>query len=152
MPKLALLLDVGMPWISTVGRNVLMALVKRHGYPGPADSFAASVGIRNRYQLSRILQREGLPCLEELAGWIRLLTWVTSWETSGVPLSRSALSSLRDPSPMFRLVERLTGQTWTQVRSLGSQWVFLRLLERCRRDVDLQDEAARGDQASGVAS
>ena len=151
MPNLALLLNVGMPWISTVGRNVLAALVKRHGYPGPADLFAASVGIRNRYQLGRILQREGLPCLEELAGWIRLLNWVTSWENSGVPLSRSALSSLRDPSPMFRLVERLTGQTWTQVRSLGSEWVFLQLLERCRRGAELQDNATSGDQASGIA-
>jgi hypothetical protein len=141
-----------MPWVSTVGRSVLMALVKRHGYPGPADSFAASIGVRNRYQLSRILQRDGLPCLEELAGWVRLLTWVTSWETSGVPLSRSALSSLRDPSPMFRLVERLTGHTWTQVRSLGSDWVFLQLLERCRRGADLRGNGASGDQASGVAS
>jgi hypothetical protein len=130
---------------------VLTALVKRHGYPGPADLFAVSVGIRNRYQLGRILHREGLPCLEELAAWIRLLNWVTAWEASGVPLSRSALSSLRDPSPMFRLVERLTGQTWTQVRSRGSEWVFLQLLERCRRGAELRDSAVAGGQTSDIA-
>ena len=152
MPDLAVLLNVGLPWISAVGRNVLLLLIKRHGYPGPADVFAAAVGLRNRYQLGRALQREGLPCLEELAGWIRVLTWVIVWENSGMPLSRSALSALRDPSPMFRLVERLTGQTWTQVRARGSDWVLLQLLERCRRDAGLAGTAQEEGEPSQAAS
>jgi hypothetical protein len=149
MPEIDVLLMVGMPWLSTEGRRILLGLVRRHGYPGPADSFAASVGLRNRYQLSRTLQRESLPCLEELAGWIRVLTWVITWETSGVALTRSALTSLRDPAPMFRLVERLTGHTWTRVRAFGSDWVLLQLVQRCKGGPVLDNTVISGE-ASGT--
>ena len=149
MERLAVFVQVGMPWLSAGCHHVMASLVHRGGYPGSADGFAASAGFRNRYQLSRILQREGLPSLEELAGWIRLLTWVAAWEASRVPLSQAALRSLRDPAPMFRLVERLTGRTWTEVRALGADWVFLRLLDRCR---PADAPACPGDEAIPMGS
>lgn len=150
MQTLTVFMDLGMPWLSTIGRSVVAALVSKHGYPGPADAFAASVGLRNRYRLGRVLQREGLPCLEELAGWKRLMTWVTSWEARRMPLSKLALSSLRDPSPMFRLVERLTGHTWTEVRSFGSDWVFLKMLEQCRAPAEGQHEPSDKQESGSL--
>lgn len=111
-------------------------LAAKRGYPGPAAAFAASVGLRSRFQLVRILERNGLPSLEKLAGWIRLYIAVLEWERERMPLSRSALRSLRDPSPMSRSIRKLTGCTWSQVRDLGSDWVFMKLLESCRRPVD----------------
>ncbi len=132
MDRVVLFLGVEMPWLRSVVRGVVAELVVRRGYPGRANVFAVAVGLRDRYHLARLLHREGLPSLEELAAWIRLITWVAAWEERRMPLSAAALASLRDPSPMFRLVDRLTGRAWTEVRSLGSDWVLLRMLERCR--------------------
>jgi hypothetical protein len=147
MKRLKVFIEVGMPWVSSDGRRVLMALADQQGYPGPADTFAAAVGLRNRYRLGRVLQSDGLPCLEQLAGWIRVLTWVASWENSRMPLSRLALHSVKDPAPMFRLVERLTGHPWTQVRSLGFDWVFLRLLAQCQHSYATEEETIEAPRA-----
>jgi hypothetical protein len=90
-----------------------------------ADFFAESLGLRNRHQLHRVLMADGLPCLEDLAGWIRLLGWVVDAETAGIALSRGALRAGKNTSSWYSTVQRLTGRTWGEVRDLGSAWVLL---------------------------
>jgi hypothetical protein len=128
------LLQTGLHWLSPQGHAVVQHLIRTQGYPGPANQTASALGLRNRFQLSRLLEREGLPCLEDLAGWVRVMLWVLDWESTGVSLSRSALGSVRDPAACYRTVERVTGLGWNRVRSLGSSWVLLALLESCRAD------------------
>jgi hypothetical protein len=124
-------LRAAMPWLSAPGLRVLEQLVARHGYPGPAHEFAVCVGMRNRFQLARVLEHEGLPVLEELAGWIRVLLWLGDWEATGTSLSRAALQEVRDPAVCYRTVERVTGLAWSQVRARGFNWVLLTLVHRC---------------------
>ena len=120
-----------MPRLSAPARRVLDELVVRHGYPGRAVEFARSLGLRNRFQLARLLQQEGLPVLEELAGWIRVLLWLADWEATGTSLSRTALDHIRDPAVCYRTVERITGFPWSCVRQRGFDWVLLTLVSRC---------------------
>jgi hypothetical protein len=126
------LLQTALHWLSPQGRAVVEHLILTQGYPSSASQLALAVGLRNRFQLSRLLEREGLPCLEDLAGWIRVMLWVSDWESRGVSLSQSALGAIRDPAACYRTVERVTGHRWNRVRSLGSTWVLLELVQCCR--------------------
>jgi hypothetical protein len=126
------LLDVAMPWLSPASRSVLKRLVAQKGYPGPAHQFALTVGMTSRFQLRRVLEREGLPALGELAAWVRVLIWVADWELSGTSLSRGALSEIRDPAVSYRTVERITGAAWSKVRVRGFDWVLLNMVARCQ--------------------
>jgi hypothetical protein len=129
------LLQTALHWLSPQGHAVIRQLVTTQGYAGSAHNLAIAVGLRNRFQLSRLLEREGLPSLENLAGWIRVMIWVMAWETSSTSLSQSALDAIRDPAACYRTVERITGLGWNQVRTLGSTWVLLALVECCRQDL-----------------
>jgi hypothetical protein len=135
------LLQTALHWLSPQGHAVIHRLVVRQGFPGSAHEIAVAVGLRNRFQLGRLLDREGLPCLEDLAGWIRVMLWVLEWEVSKISLSQSALGAIRDPATCYRTVERVTGLGWNQVRTLGSTWVLLSLVECCRRNLPALAEA-----------
>ena len=125
------LLQTALHWLSPQGHAVIQHLVMSQGYPGSAHEIATAVGLKNRFQLARLLERESLPTLENLAGWIRVMLWVLEWEGSRRSLSRLALGSIRDPATCYRTVERVTGLSWNRVRALGSDWVLLALLESC---------------------
>lgn len=112
---------------------VITALVASRGIVQGAELFARKLGYRNRHQLARALEREGLPALESLARWVRVLLWVRAWEHSRLALSRSALDEGADYSVRFRVVRQVTGQPWTQVRAEGAAWVAMRLREQCRQ-------------------
>jgi hypothetical protein len=105
---------------------------------GGSNAFARSVGFRNRDQLRRILASDGLPCLEDLAGWIRVLGWLVEMETSGVSLSRGALCSGQDPKSRYRTVKRLTGRTWGEVRLLGTDCLLLEFAAVIRPPMERQ--------------
>jgi hypothetical protein len=130
------LLHSTLPWLSPTGRRIVEAVVINRGAVGGADTLARSVGLTNRHQLKRQLGREGLPPIESLCGWVRVLIWVMEWERSGIALSRSALTEGRDPAIRFRSVKRTTGYTWGEVQRLGSLWVLLQLMECCQRPSD----------------
>jgi hypothetical protein len=132
MHVVSTLLGAALPWLSSHGHSVIEGLVTRRGYSGSAHRFAIALGMKNRFQLARHLEREGMPCLEDLAGWIRVLIWTVEWESSRQSLSRSALSAIQDPAPCYRTVERITGLGWMRIRRLGSTWVLLALIERCQ--------------------
>ena len=115
------------PRVSATTRRVVEALVSRHGRVEAANTFAQAVGLRNRYQLRRVLAADGLPCLEDLAGWFRILEWVADAEDCGMALSRRAVQAGQDPATWYRTVKRLTGRTWREVRALGHHWVVGRI-------------------------
>jgi len=139
-----------LPWLSPGARAVITALVASRGIVRGAELFARKLGYRNRHQLARALEREGLPALESLARWVRVLLWVRAWEHSRLALSRSALDEGADYSVRFRVVRQVTGQHWTRVREEGAAWVAMRLREQCRQPVPLeenQDQSALAAKA-----
>ncbi len=135
------------PHLSGAGRQVMQLLAETRGRIGRADSLAAGVGLRNRHQLARLLKREGLPQVEELAGWICVLSWVIEWETRGTPLFNLASAADLAPPTCYRLVKRLTGVTWTQARDRGFAWVLCGFLRQCRTLSPSASENANLEQA-----
>ncbi|OLC44583.1 MAG: hypothetical protein AUH75_01025 [Gemmatimonadetes bacterium 13_1_40CM_4_65_7] len=77
------------------------------------------LGLRTRHQVARVLRRAGLPPLEELAGWTRVLHWLNEAERTGNSLLQLARESRIEPATCYRLVRRLTGQPWSRVRRGG---------------------------------
>jgi hypothetical protein len=118
-----------MPRVSACSARVIEALIVAGGTTGAAHAFARSVGLRNRDQLRRALAADGLPCLEDLAGWIRVFGWILEAEGSGISLSRGALTLGEDPKSRYRTVKRLTGRAWGEVRLLGSDWLLLQFAD-----------------------
>jgi hypothetical protein len=126
---LATMVECVIPRVSPASARVVKALVATRGVVGRAPVFARSTGFRNRDQLRRVLAADGLPCLEDVASWIRMLGWVVDAETQGIALSRGALHSGKDPRSWYGTVRRLTGRPWGEVRALGSAWVLLQMYE-----------------------
>lgn len=142
----ASLLDISTPWLSDETRAIMISLVVHRGVTGSANGFASSVGARNRHRLSYLLRRGGLPQVELLAAWIRLMLWIVEQEATGTTLCRLSLEEDRDPAYRYRLVKRLTGEPWSKVRNMGLVWVLEVFLKGCRVPVT-QNHAPR----TGVA-
>lgn len=132
MHPLAALIQSTIHWVSPHARVALELLVTCGGVTGAAHFFAARVGMRSRHQLARMLAREGLPPLETLAAWVRLLTWVDQWERRRIPLHRHADHTRTEPAVYYRTVKRLTGSPWRAVRERGLAWVLQELRRRCQ--------------------
>ncbi len=108
-------------------RILLEALVLTGGELGSAEQVAGTLRLGSRFQLARRLRREGLPPLHQMADWIRLLHWVDEWQERGTALCRQAVRVGRDPSVCYRLVKRMTGLEWTDLRRRGSSWIVKRV-------------------------
>ena len=121
MPPLRLtsLLHTALPHVSDNGRALLSVLGCVNGHPPRPKELAEWLGFHDRYQLARALRREGLPPLEVIGGWARTLYWVLEAETSGVSLRELADRERVDPAVAYRLVRRVTGQRWSEVRREG---------------------------------
>lgn len=119
-------------WLSPEGRCLVRVLVSENGRPISPHQVASALGLRNRHQLARLLVRENLPSQETLAGWIRIAFWVVAWEAHGTALAQTCLRDGDDPAVRFRTVRRLTGCTWSELRTRGSLWVALELRGQCR--------------------
>src|SRR3989440_4016664 len=134
MPPLPLtaLLQTALPRMSLASRAVISALGCLNGKPPYAAEIAAWVGLRDRFQLARALRRDGLPPLEQLAGWARVLYWVLTAEATGTTLRQLARGDDMDPAVAYRLVNRLTGQHWSEVRRTGLPGLLPRFHEHCR--------------------
>lgn len=130
MDSLATMVECVLPRVSPTSARVVKALISSRGFVGRADAFAWAMGLRNRDQLRRILAADGLPCLEDLAGWIRILGWATEAEAGTLKLGRSALNARKDPRSYYRTVKRLTGRRWGEILVLGSTWVLLQFAAR----------------------
>jgi hypothetical protein len=128
MPPLALasLLHQALPWLSVDGRAVVNTLVCDNGRVGSAQALCQRVGLRSRFQLNRLLRREGLPPYEELAGWVCVFYWMVRDDAAN---GRAALRALArqtriDIASAYRLVRRVTGRRWTEVRRAGTREVL----------------------------
>ncbi len=126
-------LHTALPHLTFRTRAIVDALLLTGAGIGAARSVAARVGLPSRFALSRLMHREGLPELHELADWISLLGWVGSAERSDTSLFTLATRCHRNPAAAYRLVKRLTGLTGVQVRVRGSRWVLRLFLHRCHR-------------------
>src|SRR5712671_2961880 len=93
-------------------RSVLDAVLLSEGSIGSAEEVARRLGLQNRFQLARMLKREGLPPLHRLAEWATVWSWLTAAEERGVSLCHIAFGSGRHPSACYRLVKETTGLCW----------------------------------------
>jgi hypothetical protein len=125
-------LDLRFSWVSPATRRTVKELIVRRGCPGDATGFARSVGMRDRYQLDYVLQRDGLLRLRALANWIKIAMWLSESEAGGASLCQSALSDGKEPSSRYRLVKRVTGLGWTQLQARGIVWLLEELVSQCR--------------------
>jgi hypothetical protein len=112
------------PW----SRTLLEAVFLAHGPVGSMAVLAGRIGLRNRFELDRILRRDGMPPLHRLAGWVTVLSWVEQSEREGTSLCQLAYRSHRHPSACYRLVRVVTGLRWQEVRARGCSWVQQQLL------------------------
>lgn len=115
--------------LSPASRTLLSFLVSGDPHVGPAGHVAQRLGLSSRFGLARALKRDGIPPLHRLSGWFAVLRWVSAAEQDAVSLCRVAFVSRRDPAACYRLVKRVTGRTWKDVRGLGSRWVLARIAE-----------------------
>lgn len=133
MPPLRLtsLLQTALPHLSESGRALLSALGCLNGHPPCPKELAEWLGFHDRYQLARALRREGLPPLEVISGWARTLYWVLEAETSGLSLRELAEREHIDPAVAYRMVRRVTGHRWSEVRRDGLAVAVLQFRDRC---------------------
>jgi len=133
MPPLLLtsLLQTALPRVSPASRAVISTLGCLNGNTPSAHDMATWVGLRDRYQLARVLRRDGLPPLEDLTRWARVLYWMVEAESSGATLRQLAQRERLDPAAAYRLVHQVTGVPWLQARRAGVQAAVLQLRGRC---------------------
>ena len=101
-------------------------LVCSNGRVGSTQVLCERVGLRSRFQLNRLLRREGLPPYEELAGWVCVFYWMVRGDAAE---GRVALRSLAPQTRIeiasaYRLVRRVTGHCWKELRRAGTSEVM----------------------------
>lgn len=120
------------PDLTVLTSAVVDAIVLVQGPIGTAHTVAQRLGLRNRFELARLLEGQGLPSLHGLAEWITVLSWVLTSERKNVSLCWMAFRSHRHPSACYRMVKRVTGRRWEDVRSRGSAWLMQEFLKHVR--------------------
>ena len=135
MPLLPLtsVLQTALPNLSQNGRALLAVLGCLNGRPPKSQEFAEWLGFHDRYQLARALRREGLPPIEVIGGWARTLYWMSEAEKTGKSLRELAEREHLDPAIAYRLVRRVTGQRWSEVRRQGLAVAMLRFRDCCAK-------------------
>ena len=118
-------------WISAPIPRVIQLLATLGSREVAGHRLAKLSGLANRHQLARALARDGLPGLAELRSWIRLVGWVLEWESDRSSLYRMAIAQDLNPAVCYRMIKRLTGSGWGEVRTRGVTWVLLQLRDRC---------------------
>ena len=121
MPPLPLvtILNTALPPLTREARAVVELLACTNGLLPSGGEVVTFLGLRTRHQVARVLRRAGLPPLEELAGWTRVLHWLHEAERTGNSLLQLARESRLEPATCYRLVRRLTGLPWSRVRRDG---------------------------------
>ena len=71
--------------------------------------------------------------METLGGWTRTLYWIIESQTSGATLRELARREQLDPAVAYRLVRRITGRRWSELRRAGLQEALLGFRDHCRR-------------------
>ena len=153
MPPLQLtsLLQNTLPHLSYNGRALISALGCVNGRTPGSQELASWLGFHDRYQLARAMRREGLPPLETLGGWARTLYWLLESETSGATLRKLAERDNLDPAVAYRLIRRITGRRWSEIRRDGMALALLRFREKCRDRLAVASPAP-ADRSAEVAT
>lgn len=125
-------IHVAHPHLRLRVRAVVEAIVLAKGPIGSAESVARTLGLKNRFRLARLLQSEGLPPLHRLTEWVTVLSWAATAEDKRVSLCWLAFRSSRHPSACYRLVKKVTGHAWEEVRARGSVWVLRQFLKELK--------------------
>src|SRR5438105_9792466 len=133
MPPLPLttLLHTALPRLTARARAVVSALGACNGEAPPAGELAAMVGMHSRYQLARLLRREGLPPLEELAAWARVLYWMHEAASRHGSLRDLARRAGVDTATAYRVVRRVTGRRWSELQRTGLAPALRQFRDRC---------------------
>ena len=139
-PHVALLLGT-LHWISPSSRRVIVLLGAYCKLS--ADLLARTIGMRNRYQLARVLALDGLPPLQELRTWVRLISWMLEWDRARISLYQSATRQDLEPATCYRAIKKATGVTWKEVRAGGVAGALLKLREKCRAPADVERTASQ---------
>ena len=142
-----------LPHLSPRMGSVWQGLVLRGGSTRCATKVARSIGLSSRFAFARMMRREGLPALHELAAWVRLLGWVAHAELGTTSLFAIAIRSGIEPAVCYRTVKRLTGLSWVELSSLGfygTLQLFIRRCEAIRLEAGLEvrDAVLAGDRAT----
>lgn len=135
MPPLALavLLNRTLPWLTVDGRAVINTLICDNGRVGSAEALCKRLGLRSRFQLNRLLRREGLPTYEELAGWVCVFYWMLKADAEGSGSLRAlATTAHMDAASCYRLVRRVTGRCWSKLREAGTEATVASFLHRAQ--------------------
>ena len=111
------------PDMAPIPSAVVEAICLAEGPIGSADEVAKRLGVSSRFKLGRLLRQAGLLPLHRLAEWATVESWVATAERDSVSLSHIAFHAKRHPSACYRLVKKLTGVGWEEVRVLGVAWV-----------------------------
>ncbi|SRR5712692_128357 len=125
-------LGVALPNLSFQARAIVDALQLGGGRIASATRVAQLLGLSSRFALGRMLRRDGLPGLRELAAWISIFGWVIVAERSKASLFAIATHSGRTPAVCYRTVRRLTGLTWVKVKARGFRWVLRVFVLKCQ--------------------
>ena len=131
MNLLAQQLCSAIPRLSATGREVITLVADCGGCIDCPDSFATNLQLRSRHQLARVLRREGLPQIEELCAWIKVLRLLLDWEHTHRSLYTMALDASLYPPTCYRLVKRITSKTWRQACEDGFGTMLVRFVNRC---------------------
>ncbi len=107
---------------------IVEAVLISGGSIGTASEVAPRLGLQNRFELRRLLQREGLPGLHVLAEWASVLAWLERAESTGCSLCHLAFRAHKDPATCYRTVKRITGLHWLEVRQRGFGWTIQRFI------------------------
>ena len=150
MPPLQLthLLHSSLPHVSVRGRALLSALACVNGRPSSTTELAQWLGFHDRYQLARALKREGLPPVETLGGWTRTLYWIIESQASGATLRELAIREHLDPAVAYKLVRRVTGRRWSEVRRDGLMGAVLSFRDRCGNAASRCNQSSNGARDS----
>jgi hypothetical protein len=120
-----------LPHLSLRAQAILDGLLLSGGDLGTAREVAPRAGEPNRFALARLLRREGLPPLHSLAAWTRVLTWVDCAERSGSSLCQLAFRYKKDPAVCYRMVKRITGLSWRDLRRRGYRRLIAEFVAQC---------------------
>src|SRR5881409_2325576 len=115
--SIASLIHRALPGLSFRTGALVDALLLAGGGVGTAGALASHFGLGSRFQLAALLRADGLPPLHPLSGWITLLVWTWEWEEQETSLCRAALRTGKEPAACYRLVPRITGAQWAEVRT-----------------------------------
>ena len=135
MPPLpiAMTIQAALPWLSPRGRGVINALVAADGQIKSASLMAERLRIGSRFQLARLLHRDGLPPFGRLSDWVFVLQSLWESEATGAAMLRIARRIGIEPATTYRRCTRTLGVPWRAAQARGFAWALLQFLQACRR-------------------